>query len=443
MEKNTIGKFISALRRASGMTQRELADKLFVSDKTVSRWERDECAPDIALIPIIADLFGVTSDEIIRGERLERKNAPTSERDIEDERAQYQRKKSAKQYKSLLDTRAKKAKNLSLIAIGVALLGIICALICNFAFTRALLGFMLACAFFIGAVIMQLCVTSSMCLSVDEDDEEKLEATRQFNSDCVCLSIRVIGLVAVMLGFVLPLSFVDGYLGLAVNSFYLLCPAFAFVTICITHAIKHLFVLPAFLKTGTVIATEEQGSLHAYRRRKLKVMAIILVIAVAVSIVANITVDSLHPSDFVREYKFDSYEDFKDFVKILNAQSGHYESGDPTLPNVNIDQVFPIEPSDKVDGDFTYSETEYLYDNDDNVLCEYEQTDYISRLRYSFDESSDGLPIYVTTTEQIRAARAVLDTIATATLFVPLAVLAIECVIYLKLCSSRKKALGI
>ena len=59
MEKNTIGKFISALRRANGMTQRELADKLFVSDKTVSRWERDECAPDLSLIPVIAELFDI------------------------------------------------------------------------------------------------------------------------------------------------------------------------------------------------------------------------------------------------------------------------------------------------------------------------------------------------------------------------------------------------
>ena len=45
MEKMTIGKFIAALRRAHGMTQKELGEKLYVSDKTVSRWERDECTP--------------------------------------------------------------------------------------------------------------------------------------------------------------------------------------------------------------------------------------------------------------------------------------------------------------------------------------------------------------------------------------------------------------
>ena len=60
MEKKTMGAFISALRKANGMTQQELADKLNVSNKAVSRWERDECAPDITLIPPLAEILGVT-----------------------------------------------------------------------------------------------------------------------------------------------------------------------------------------------------------------------------------------------------------------------------------------------------------------------------------------------------------------------------------------------
>ena len=69
MEKKTMGSFLAALRRASGMTQKELAERLNVSDKSVSRWERDEGAPDLSLIPVIAEVFGVTCDELLRGER--------------------------------------------------------------------------------------------------------------------------------------------------------------------------------------------------------------------------------------------------------------------------------------------------------------------------------------------------------------------------------------
>ncbi len=68
MERKSIGSFIAALRRANGMTQQELADKLRVSNKAVSRWERDETLPDLTLIPAIAEIFGVTCDEILRGE---------------------------------------------------------------------------------------------------------------------------------------------------------------------------------------------------------------------------------------------------------------------------------------------------------------------------------------------------------------------------------------
>ena len=66
---NSIGAFIAALRKANGLTQKQLAENLNVSDKAVSRWERDECAPDLSLIPVIAEIFGITSDELLRGRR--------------------------------------------------------------------------------------------------------------------------------------------------------------------------------------------------------------------------------------------------------------------------------------------------------------------------------------------------------------------------------------
>lgn len=69
MAKNSIGQFIAALRKANGMTQQEVADRLNVSNKAVSRWERDECAPDLSVIPALAEMFGITCDELLRGER--------------------------------------------------------------------------------------------------------------------------------------------------------------------------------------------------------------------------------------------------------------------------------------------------------------------------------------------------------------------------------------
>ena len=66
--KNTVAKNIVRLRQASGMTQAELAAKLNYSDKAVSKWERGESMPDVAVLSKIADLFQVSLDWLVRGE---------------------------------------------------------------------------------------------------------------------------------------------------------------------------------------------------------------------------------------------------------------------------------------------------------------------------------------------------------------------------------------
>lgn len=66
--KVIIAKNIAELRKKHGMTQLELAEKLNYSDKAVSKWERGESLPDIAVIKTMADLFGVTVDYLITAE---------------------------------------------------------------------------------------------------------------------------------------------------------------------------------------------------------------------------------------------------------------------------------------------------------------------------------------------------------------------------------------
>ncbi len=68
--KQSIGEFLATLRKAHGFTQQEVADRLGVSNKTVSAWERGTALPDILLLPVLAELYGVTADEILAGERM-------------------------------------------------------------------------------------------------------------------------------------------------------------------------------------------------------------------------------------------------------------------------------------------------------------------------------------------------------------------------------------
>ena len=69
MDAKRIGSTIAALRKKSGMTQLELAQKLDVSDKAVSKWENGQGFPDITAFPRLAALFGVTIDYLMLGEK--------------------------------------------------------------------------------------------------------------------------------------------------------------------------------------------------------------------------------------------------------------------------------------------------------------------------------------------------------------------------------------
>lgn len=60
----TLGNRIAALRKEKGMTQEALAQQLAVSNQAVSKWEADQCCPDIQLLPGLADIFGVTIDTL-------------------------------------------------------------------------------------------------------------------------------------------------------------------------------------------------------------------------------------------------------------------------------------------------------------------------------------------------------------------------------------------
>ena len=65
MSSKSMGETISTLRKEKGLTQKELADQLNITDKAVSKWERDAACPDTQLIPKLAEIFGVSIEELM------------------------------------------------------------------------------------------------------------------------------------------------------------------------------------------------------------------------------------------------------------------------------------------------------------------------------------------------------------------------------------------
>jgi len=66
MENQTMGSRIAALRKENNLTQAQLAEKVGVTDKAVSKWERNLSCPDIDLLPRLSEIFGVTTDELLQ-----------------------------------------------------------------------------------------------------------------------------------------------------------------------------------------------------------------------------------------------------------------------------------------------------------------------------------------------------------------------------------------
>ena len=62
----TFGEKLQALRQRAGMSQDALAERLQVSRQAVSRWERDETMPETDKVVALADIFGVTTDYLLR-----------------------------------------------------------------------------------------------------------------------------------------------------------------------------------------------------------------------------------------------------------------------------------------------------------------------------------------------------------------------------------------
>ena len=68
MDNIQTGKLIAELRKKQGLTQQQLADKLNLSNKTISKWELGNGSPDISNLPVLAEMLGISVDELLKGE---------------------------------------------------------------------------------------------------------------------------------------------------------------------------------------------------------------------------------------------------------------------------------------------------------------------------------------------------------------------------------------
>lgn len=116
MDNAKMGELIRDSRKEKGLTQKDVADKLGITDRAVSKWERGICAPDIAYIEELAEMLGLTVAELIAGQRMEHPPAQEVESAI---------KETITYSQNEMQSKRKAASKRTWIAVGILLLLVI------------------------------------------------------------------------------------------------------------------------------------------------------------------------------------------------------------------------------------------------------------------------------------------------------------------------------
>ena len=277
-EKKSIGKFLSALRQAKGLTQKELGDMLYVSNKTVSRWERDECLPDLYLIPAIAEIFEITSDELLRGEIKnsgEEKYSAVSSARAESRFSNFAHKKY------LL------FRNLSFIPFILALFALISAVICvyagtNYTYERGYadilwLGFVLALLFSGSGIVCEFCFAlNGLITKNDCEFQELLPKIQAHNAKILSLAAAAVFTDIAVFAYCLPLLFLMGEQILFMFLYWLAPGAeLAEMFAVAAYAIYHKTVRRKFTDGGIISYSQTQSDKIKSRNKLLLVLTLV------------------------------------------------------------------------------------------------------------------------------------------------------------------------
>ncbi|MBQ7337342.1 MAG: helix-turn-helix transcriptional regulator [Clostridia bacterium] len=455
MEKKTIGSFISALRRAAGMTQRDLAEQLNVSDKAVSRWERDESAPDLTLLPVIADLFGITVDELLRGQRRPAAEAaPQAQTEDAGEEGDAPSpistpsQTNSKRQKMLFGNRLRKLKMLNYISLGLFAAGVIAALLCNFAFYRAALGFFLGLLFEVAAVICAVAFGSAaMPVSEEEYDAALLEGYKRDVIRVTHLPIYLAALTTPLLLFLLATWAEWGaYVGLSYSALLLLVLVSIFCAL-VLYEISTFVILPRVRRRFNVDETEREGQRRTYVGRLAKKVAIVTACAMILPVIAVgiLTCGMLDPyTIFAKGQTFDTVEAFTaymasegkygttddweeyDFDRGVSYYAGNNIALGDGESLVFAEEMTGSAPPDqdiieKIESGYENAEKTYnpqhrtIEDVDGNVIFSFDWINAdVASIEWSFDQSDDGMPVTVYTVDDVRQSHAIYDVIVTA-----------------------------
>lgn len=342
MEKKTMGSFMAALRKANGLTQQQVADKLNVSNKTISKWECNEGYPEISMLPVIAELYSVSVDELLRGERVIKT--------FDEEKTDL---KSAERIKFLVEKAIIKFTNHSIISIilsGVAL--VMAYLICDIIYNYNVLWFGYAIILILSGVsiAISLIAFNNFISGLHREYISEKEMIDKSIQKCINYITCVAFLVVLTLEGLILDVLMD-----APSFLFAALPATAVIGIVIAYFVRSLLN-----KKFDIIERGLSPEQKCYRRKHIKITAIVLIAIILVSFilpfVSGWTEASIHTIYSFPDgvgYQYNSEEEaereyckLKDYITaertfyIINYEEYSDETGEYTLYVVPLRDTF-------------------------------------------------------------------------------------------------------
>lgn len=403
MEKRTVGSFISVLRKSKGWTQKELGEMLGVSDKAVSRWERDDCAPDIYLIPVLADIFGVTADELLRGEKSTEETPPVLSG------------KSERVTRHMIETTFTDFKIRSILSGLIGVTGIILTAVINYAFLRAYIAFGAYLIFFAVAAVCEIIFAIHALTAVNIEEESVKDMVEKRKKDILKTTYLIISFLFSLVTASVPLLFAgDAYFGLGIIT-WLVYGSLGFAVGIVISAIVSVFVQPFLLKTHGIPRSEK----NIQNNRLIKKFIGMTLCVMLLTGILQIVIVSQGMDFFSLGTVFEDTESFKAFME-QPVERNDAES-DPMTDHIANNDEDDIEESPEI-----------IADEDGNILCSFVWRNG-NVIQLSYDAiSNNNVKIHVYTNEDYYKANGIKDAINICSVFVYLAEITAAVLIYRK-----------
>lgn len=264
MNKKTMGEFIYELRCEKGMTQKKLAELLYVSDKAVSRWERDESMPYVTVLPEIARVFGITVDELLNGER----NCTTKQNDNIN-----------------IEGNLKKFNKLFFLSFIIICVGILIVIAFDMFIKLGFVGYLISCALLLISMIVRIiCANRLLIYNVKEDEEGLKKYNNIINNKLKQLIIVYIGILCALL----PYSVGYGT-SLKFSAVIAYCPILFLIGVSLAYFIIEKIVIKSLITKGLYFINDNEKYKKQIKSLNISslLFSIILIIVIITKFIVN------------------------------------------------------------------------------------------------------------------------------------------------------------